>query len=400
VNDQKNESPLRGRYLVRNRGWNAALRVSDTVLSSVVRHEPRTRQATRRILIAIGGHLGDAVIATSVLPSLATMFPDAAIGMLLPSWSRAVVEGHPRLRWIHHADHWKMNRSASSVAAKWRRHRATANRVVRELAMVHYDVAVDLYAYYPNAAWLLWRSGIPTRIGYTSGGCGPLYTAALDWHPYLGHTAMQHRRLIRELGDEVVGSELRYDLPPITAEANERATGHVRGGYIVVHPGTGDRRKAWPSDRWSQLVGRLIRAGERVVVTGRGEDDQRVADDLEAVHAGVTNLVGILDWSTFRAVVANGAMLIGADSVAAHVGAAEGVPTVAIMAAMSDPEYWRPLGSDVVVLSRALHCSPCFRKHGCASMACVRDVTVDEVFAAYLGLGDASRRYVGAGRVG
>jgi ADP-heptose:LPS heptosyltransferase len=303
--------------------------------------------------------------------------------MLLPSWSRAVVEGHPRLRWIHHADHWKMNRAAAGAAVKWRRYRNTANRVVKELNMVGYDVAIDLYAYYPNAAWLLWQAGIPARIGYSSGGCGPLYTHALDWHSDIGHTALQHRRLIRELSADLDLGALRYDLPPIAPDARERAAGSVRGAYVIVHPGTGDRRKAWPEERWSQLVARLVSSGERVVITGRGETDEKIAANLHTVHQSVLNLAGRLDWQTFRAVVANASLLIGPDSVATHIAAADSVPTIAIMAAMSDPEYWRPMGDDVVVLTRALACAPCFRKNGCPSMACVREVSVDEVFAAY-----------------
>lgn len=371
-------SPLRGRYLVRNRPWNAALRIADALLSMLPRRNPSHGSLhPRRILIAIGGHLGDAVIATSVLPRIAQALPDAEIGMLLPSWSRDVVEGHRLVRWIHHVDHWKTNRQATSARAKWRHHRTSADRAVRELRAIHYDVAVDLYAYYPNSAHLLWRAGIPTRIGYSSGGCGPLHTTPVDWSP-LGHTAVQHERLLREIGIPA-SDQPRYDLPALNPEAVDRARRLVGDQYIVVHPGTGDVRKEWPLDRWAELIERLSVAGERVVITGRGRAERGVARELSANRPSVIDIVDRADWPTFRAIVSNATLLIGADSVATHVAAAERVPTIAIMAAMSDPEFWRPLGPHVAVLTRRLPCAPCFRKHGCAAMSCVRDVSVDEV---------------------
>jgi ADP-heptose:LPS heptosyltransferase len=182
-------------------------------------------------------------------------------------------------------------------------------------------------------------------------------------------------------------------MPAIPPESWERAKAAVRGAYVVIHPGTGDPRKAWPTERWSQLIARLGGAGERVVITGRGDAEGRIAADLQAMHPSVVNTCGRLDWSAFRALVANATLLIGPDSAAAHVAAADGVPTIAIMAAMSDPEYWRPLGSDVVALTRPVPCAPCFRKAGCPAMTCVRDVSVDEVFSAYERLRETHRRY-------
>jgi ADP-heptose:LPS heptosyltransferase len=415
--DRSRRSPLSGRYLVRNPAWNAALRLTDAILARVAQVERgRSAAAPSKILIAVGGHLGDAVIATSVLPILARTYPNAAIGMLLPSWSRAVVDGHPRLRWIHHADHWKMSRAGTGRAGKWRSYKSSAARAVDEIAAVGYDAAIDLYAYYPNASWLLWRAGIPVRIGYTSGGCGPLYTHSVEWRADLGHTAAQHAELLR-VATAVIPNEVRnllspdvderslvalapyashqgrprddleslgYDLPPISDEARTRARELApHGSYTVIHPGTGDPKKAWPIASWRSLVNRLSAAGEHIVITGAGDDEERLAASLSGGQDKVQNLAGRLDWPSFRAVLADARIAIGPDSVAMHVAAAEGTPAIAIMAAMSDPEYWRPLGSRIAVLTRGVPCAPCFKKNGCQAMTCVRDVSVDDVLAAY-----------------
>jgi len=176
-------------------------------------------------------------------------------------------------------------------------------------------------------------------------------------------------------------------LPDLAAA---RAAELVGEDFVVVHPGTGNALKEWPIERWRELVARLVARGERVVLTGAGSTEARLAESIVAREPTARNLVGMLDWTTFRAVIARASVVIGADSVAGHVAAAHGRPAIAIMSGMSNPEYWRPLGRRSLVLSRAVSCAPCFRADGCAAMSCVREVTVDEVMRAVEQLGVGS----------
>jgi ADP-heptose:LPS heptosyltransferase len=347
-------TPLNGRYLASNRALLASLRLSDAWFARFSRAEPAAVPADpSRILIAVGGHLGDALIATSVIPVLTHAFPNAELGMLLPSWSRAAVQGHPRIRWVHHADHWKLNRSPDSRAKKWRIHRSTSTAAIDAIREVKYDVAVDLYAYYPNSARILAEADIPVRIGYTSGGGGPLYTHPVDWSAAPGHTANQHRRLLTLLlgNSSLPTSEPHYDLPPIDSTPRGQSLSLTAAtDYCVVHPGTGDPKKAWPSQKWRELIRRLNAAGHSVVLTGVGENERLLAATLAGDQTKVLNLVGQLDWQTFRAVLESATAVIGLDSAATHASAAANTRTIAIMGPLADPAFWRPLGECVHVL--------------------------------------------------
>src|SRR5688500_14750425 len=94
-------SPLRGRYLVRNRAWNAFLAVADGILGIAL---PRPSgqgagdqsRAPKRVLVCVGGHIGDAIIATNALSQLHRNVPGIEIGVLSGSWNRAIFESHPR----------------------------------------------------------------------------------------------------------------------------------------------------------------------------------------------------------------------------------------------------------------------------------------------------------------
>jgi hypothetical protein len=118
--DQFPRLPMRGRYFVRHPAFNALFRIMDSAARLVLKWVPRPSCATdrlqvRKILIANGAHLGDIVLATSVLPALKQRFPGAQLGMLVGSWSRPVIDQHPLLDWIHTVDHWKASRACGGL---------------------------------------------------------------------------------------------------------------------------------------------------------------------------------------------------------------------------------------------------------------------------------------------
>jgi ADP-heptose:LPS heptosyltransferase len=380
-------SPLRGRYLVQRRTWNAFLHVADSLLD-LMAQPPRELPVTepRRILLATGGHLGDGVIATSAIALVRQAFPHAEIGLALGSWARAAVEGHPQLRWIHTVDHWKMNRSGASLARRLVQDRSSRERALREIRAVAYDAAVDLYMYYPNMAGLLWRAGIPVRIGYTSGGYGALYTHRVEWRDDDHHTAEQHRRLLTELAPSLASTSIAgYSLPPVPGAARARAEAIMResgiepGGYVVIHMGAGSPIREWPLESWRRLSHQLVADGHRVVLTGSGAVQERAIAEVANGQPGCVDLGGRLGWHEFVHVLGCARLVICVETVASHIAAAVGTPCLALWTGITRLSHWRPMGDHATVLTGAVPCAPCFRRRGCETMACVRGLTVDHV---------------------
>src|SRR3569833_3617271 len=121
---------LRGGYLLRNPLLLTYLSTTDAILRASLRHyakgralrhtekrsdkgataaEPKHSQS-RRVLLAIGGHLGDAIIAVRAIQLLHASFPNIEIGVVAPSWSKVALENEPAIRWFHTVDHWRVNR--------------------------------------------------------------------------------------------------------------------------------------------------------------------------------------------------------------------------------------------------------------------------------------------------
>jgi ADP-heptose:LPS heptosyltransferase len=401
---------LKGGYLVRNPLLLWYLRVTDRILRSVRRVSRETFTATaaappRRILIGIGGHLGDAIVASRVVQLLKVRFPDAEIGIATPSWSRVVFENEPAVRWIHIIDHWRLNRGRASRRAKFTSYRRSWRAARSEIERTHYDVGLDLYPYYPNMAGLFWRAGVPRRIGFATGGRAALYTGVAAWIDDRSHIAEKHLRLTQLAFPGVEGSSATVPrLAPPSEMANRAVaaflTGHgldLAEPFVILHAGAGAPVRMWPIDSWRELASRLTRAVP-VILTGAGAPEEAAAVTIAAGMDRCINAVGKLDWRQMEALVARAAVVVAGETSIGHLAAAHRTPGVAIYTGITDTREWRPLGSPDVpltVLSRAVPCAPCYRPDGCATMDCVRGVTVEEVERAIrsiLALDDTDRR--------
>ncbi|MBA3670889.1 MAG: glycosyltransferase family 9 protein [Gemmatimonadaceae bacterium] len=345
-------SPLRGPYLVKHRGLWIALRMIDLVAALLPRRGAAPPARGARVLIAVGGHLGDAVIATSALRWLASARPDAEIGVLAPSWSRAVFDGHPMVARVHELDHWRSSRRPGRLA-RWRRYRSTRSRAIAELRRAGYHVAVDLYDHFPNAAGVLWASAIPSRVGYRSGGLGPLYSTALPWSDDGTHVMERHQLLLQHaVAAPTADLPMTYALAPVPGAAAARAIAlaGASGSYVVMHTGAGDPGKEWPIDRWRAVLDGLATRRMRVILTGQGAAHLADARSLAAGRPDCVELCDQLQWSELVAVVAGARAVLSVDTVVAHLAAAASVPSVIVWSAINDPARWAPRSECTIVL--------------------------------------------------
>lgn len=109
---------------------------------------------------------------------------------------------------------------------------------------------------------------------------------------------------------------------------------------IVIHPGSGGRRKNWPWDRFLALAAGLMRAGRQVTwCLGPAEEEGPWNAVFPVIHPETP--------IELARHLAGTAVYIGNDSGATHLAAAVGCATVAIFGP-TDPEVWAPYGARVV----------------------------------------------------
>jgi ADP-heptose:LPS heptosyltransferase len=139
--------------------------------------------------------------------------------------------------------------------------------------------------------------------------------------------------------------------------------------------------RGWVFEKWISLAAALKDEGYELVATG-GSGSEMEAARLLREKISVQDLTGRLSWGQFVATVANATAIVTIDSVAGHVAACFGVPAVVLAAGRQRLGLWRPNNSNAVMLMHSVGCSPCHRANGCAAMACVRQIGVEEVLSS------------------
>lgn len=155
---------------------------------------------------------------------------------------------------------------------------------------------------------------------------------------------------------------------------------------IVVAPFSNSAIRDWPATHVSTLIGLLL---DEPTIRGRiqvvGAPGQRLAAcEIVRFHPAdrVVNQCGRMAWPTVLDALREAACVIGNNSGIAHVAGSFGTPTVCVFGGSHQRMEWRPRGDHVIVLSRAIGCSPCHLDHGHVSpygKACLRDITPESV---------------------
>ena len=157
---------------------------------------------------------------------------------------------------------------------------------------------------------------------------------------------------------------------------------------IVLHPGSGSRRKVWPVERFIDLVHYFQgHASSRLLIVLGPAEAGEIQEAFENMQwergATAPVLIKGLSLIGLASVIEGCRVFIGNDSGITHMAAAVSAPTVAIFGP-TDPKRWAPRGKHVAVVRREVSCAPCSRERlsQCQDTECLKGVKVGDVLAA------------------
>jgi len=154
---------------------------------------------------------------------------------------------------------------------------------------------------------------------------------------------------------------VRLSVPPDprrqAREVLTRAGHDGQKRLIVLHPGSGGKRKRWPLERYFDLAERVAEKGGAFILflTGSAEE-LSVRERIEGFVRARTGMAHVADadLTTVAGILAQCGLFAGNDSGISHLAAAVGAPVVALFGP-TDPALWRPCGESVrVVAARTL----------------------------------------------
>jgi heptosyltransferase II len=263
-----------------------------------------------------------------------------------------------------------------------------ARRRLAQTIKGQFDVAYVL----PNSAksaLLPLLAGIPERVGYLGEARVGLLTHRLKNPPKDRRPPMV--ALYLALGGQAWAAGAALPRPQLQiSEAAQRAALAAydvpRQGFRVFAPGAEyGPAKRWPAAHYAALA---AASALPVRLLGSGKESA-LCDDIvaQALAAGaapgqVQSLAGATPLADAMALIAACASLVSNDSGLMHVGAALGVPQVALFGS-SSPEHTPPLNHRAKVLwlktdaayTPALGCAPCFaRECPLGHTRCLQDI--------------------------
>ncbi len=344
-----------------------------------------------RILLMDGAHIGDAIIATSLVTVLRSAYPRAEIGCVAGSWAAEVFRNHPAIVAVHLVDHWRLNRSSASLTERVKRFLRMRRVALAEIRERGYDMAIALRPWHPDFLDLAWQAGIPVRVGFQRSLTAPLATILAHYpddtvRPFqtqgeclaellkvcgISQSSLMLRRADWSSTNQEVSQEIQKLFHDVAGPAR----------YCVVHIGTGAPAKELPNDFWVSLADTLTEKGF-VVFTGYGA---RETSNVNAILQRVLradrciNACGMLSWQGFVEALRGAQTVYGVDSSAVHAAAAVGTPVVAVYSGIGGVGRWRPEGESVTVWSNPVPCSPCHLKNGCSHMQCMKGIQPSDI---------------------
>jgi len=154
-----------------------------------------------------------------------------------------------------------------------------------------------------------------------------------------------------------------------------------RSKVIILHPGSGSKKKVWPLDRFLNLARTLQDhlCSKVLIVLGPAEGTE-VRKVFETMGPDAPILAKGLPLLQLASMMEGCWFFIGNDSGISHMAAALGLPTLAIFGP-TDQKVWSPRGRKAFVVCREVHCSPCPQERfiQCHDLECLRAIEMSEV---------------------
>ncbi len=292
---------------------------------------------------------------------------------------------------------------------------ATAN-TLRALAHIHalkIDTIIDLEFFARSSAAIAYLSGAKWRVGFQpSHGAGryrgDLLTHKLSFNPYL-HTSQVFRLLVDAL-DHPPETFPRFSHVPATAEPGPatfaptsaevsevrailraKLAQHAEAPIMLLNANASDLMplRRWSPERYVELARKLLNEHSRAVVVFTGAPNEARAAEELVRQVGSERCASVAGHTTLRQLMVLytlAEVLVTNDSGPAHFATLTPIDVV-VLFGPETPRLFAGVGNRTRPLWAGLACSPCInafndRNSNCRDNACMKHITVEQVFAA------------------
>lgn len=288
-----------------------------------------------RIVALVPGGIGDQILFFPTLDDLKQAYPDAQIDV--------VVE--PRAK-----DAYRVSKSAHETIVfdfKGRNSLADWSNLLGIVRDREYDIALSLGQRW-SVGFLLWLTGVSTRVGFVGSGGQAFLTHAVALKPNQYAAAMYHD-LLTGLGIQTPCPNLAVSVPAKDidwADAERKRLG-IQAGYVLIHGGSSQLSqdkgidKLYPVANWTSIIQDFQRKQpDMAIVVVKGPEDSEFVDALLAANPKLKVTVPA-DVGKLTAMIAGANLMLCTDSAPMHLAVAVKTYTLALFGP-TDPKKLLP----------------------------------------------------------
>lgn len=334
-----------------------------------------------RILIRATNWIGDAIMALPALRAAREKFPDAHVAILARPH---VAELYSDQDIADELIPYDPRGAHAGIRGR--------ERLAAELRRRKFDVALLLQNAF-DAAWIVWRAGIPERIGYNRDGRGLLLTKRIRV-PTRGeieaHEKFYYLELLRRAGwlrelPQAAEIKMRVSEAKGGRAAEMLRELGARPAALRIAVGAGasyGSAKCWPPERFAKTLNLFLEQKDgEVILFGTAGEAAVSAAIGEKLSRRPIDLTGKTSVAELPALLSQCHVFLGNDSGAMHVAAAVGLPIVAVFGP-TDPEGTAPVTRRFAVVQQKPYCSPCFLRRCPTDHRCMNAISERMVEAA------------------
>jgi heptosyltransferase-2 len=328
-----------------------------------------------KILLRGPNWVGDAVLAIPAMKAVRDAYPQAEITLLVRPWVAGVFSSAPFIDRV-----WSEPRPAGLM--DWM-------RLSRSIRTKGFDLALLFPNSFESAA-MTFFGRVPQRVGYATDGRGWLLTHAVK--PTKRDAAARHQ--VHYYLKLAAAVSAPVDHPSIEIEASPEEKSQARKllasagiapdrKFLLLNPGAAyGSAKRWGEDRFAEAGDALASEFDMDVVIVGSETERSIAERVQGLmRSRVAVLNGKTSLETLIGVISESSLVLTNDSGPMHIGAALGVPTVAVFGATNDI-VTGPWGRRTRIVKEPVDCSPCMLRECPIDHRCMTRVSVDAVARA------------------
>ena len=306
-----------------------------------------------KILIIRLSSLGDIVLTTPVIKSLKQKFPQSKIFFLTKSQYQDLLKNDPNIFSLIKFDPVEKNKGVSGFL-----------KLVKQLRIFNFDLLIDLHA---NLRSFFIRRLLKTKIKIK-------YNKR-----WLARFLLVHFKFFKVKAKHTVDSywEALKKLDMNSFEKNPRIFLDQEGEnfskdfliekkiekddiVVGIHPGTRWETKRWSEEKFARVCQILNQNSKLKIILLGDQKDQEIVEKISFYIENQKLLKAVnLPLNKFMSLIKRCDCFVTGDSGPMHIASALGVPVVAIFGPTHPKLGFSPIGSENIILTANVKCSPC-----------------------------------------